>query len=226
MVPGATEVPVFVTGATGYLGHGLCGVLLRGGHAVRALVRAGSERRLGEPRPGLEAVIGDVFAPESYQDAIAPGSTVVHLVGTPRPAPWKAREFHAIDGNSLVAVLEAATQARAGHLVYVSVAQPAPVMKAYVAVRAACEARIRASGLSATILRPWYVLGPGHRWPLALRPLYWAAERFPPTAAGARRLGLVTLDEMLAALAWAVEHAPEGVRVLEVPELRRLARAR
>ena len=23
-----------------------------------------------------------------------------------------------------------------------------------------------------TILRPWYVLGPGHRWPYALKPMY------------------------------------------------------
>src|SRR2546421_200611 len=48
------------------------------------------------------------------------------------------------------------------------VAQPASMMQAFVAVRAEGEALIRASGMKATFVRPWYVLGPG---PLvALRP--------------------------------------------------------
>jgi uncharacterized protein YbjT (DUF2867 family) len=38
-------------------------------------------------------------------------------------------------------------------------------MKAYVRVRQECEEILRESGLACTILRPWYVLGPGH--PLA-----------------------------------------------------------
>ena len=38
--------------------------------------------------------------------------------------------------------------------------------------------------MTATIVRPWYVLGPGHRWPLALVPLYRLAERFPSSRKG------------------------------------------
>src|SRR5207247_1527733 len=104
------------------------------------------------------------------------------------------------------------------HFVYVSVAQPAPVMKDYLAVRAEGEALLRASGLNATILRPWYVLGPGHRWPYFLLPMYWVGELLPGTRASARRLGLVTLDQMLFALANAVDEPAAGVRVWEVPE--------
>ncbi len=55
------------------------------------------------------------------------------------------------------------------------------VMKAYQAARAEGERMIRESGLAATILRPWYVLGPGHRWPYALVPMYWLFERIPAT---------------------------------------------
>ena len=47
-------------------------------------------------------------------------------------------------------------------------------------MRSEGEALIRAAGLNATILRPWYVLGPGHRWPVVLIPAYWLAERLPP----------------------------------------------
>ena len=77
--------------------------------------------------------------------------------------------------------------------------------------------------MRATILRPWYVLGPGHRWAYALLPAYWICERLPGTRDGARRLGLVRLDEMLRALVHAVIEPPETVRVWEVPEIRRVA---
>ena len=51
-----------------------------------------------------------------------------------------------------------------------------PMMKAYIQVRSECEAMIRESGMNATILRPWYVLGPGHRWPYLLLPVYKIME--------------------------------------------------
>src|SRR2546422_6857573 len=86
--------------------------------------------------------------------------------------PSKADEFRAVDLASARAAVSAAVEAGIQHFVYVSVAQPAPVMKAYVAVRGECEEIIPQSGLNAPILRPWYVLGPGHRWPYLLVPLY------------------------------------------------------
>jgi uncharacterized protein YbjT (DUF2867 family) len=110
-------------------------------------------------------------------------------------------------------------QAAVEHLVYVSVAQPAPVMKAYIEVRAECESKIRASGLNATILRPWYVLGPGHRWPYMLLPMYWLMGLVPATRGGASRLGLITLEQMVRALVHAVENPSVGVRTVEVPEI-------
>ena len=54
-----------------------------------------------------------------------------------------------------------AAQAAVDHFVYISVAHPAPVMHAYIAVRQEGEALIRATRIRATILRPWYILGPG-----------------------------------------------------------------
>jgi uncharacterized protein YbjT (DUF2867 family) len=79
---------------------------------------------------------------------------------------------------------------------------------------------LAASGLNSTILRPWYVLGPGHLWPYTLLPLYWLLEHVPATREGARRLGLVKLSEMVRALVAAVESPQAGVRVLEVPQIR------
>jgi len=72
--------------------------------------------------------------------------------------------------------------------VYVSVAHPAPVMQAYVAARVEAEALVAATGIPATILRPWYVLGPGHRWPMLLLPLYTLLRLLPATRESAERL--------------------------------------
>jgi uncharacterized protein YbjT (DUF2867 family) len=207
---------VFVTGGTGYLGRALVPELLARGHRVRALVRPGSERGLAT---GAEAVRGNALQAASFAAEVAPADTLVHLVGTPRPSPAKGAEFRAVDLASIRASVAAASSGGVRHLIYVSVAHPAPVMRAYIAVRREGEALIRASGLSATLLRPWYVLGPGHRWPYLLLPLYAVLARLPPTRAGAARLGLVTRRAMVAALVTAVEHPPEGIRVVEVPEI-------
>lgn len=112
------------------------------------------------------------------------------------------------------------------HFVYLSVAQPAPLMHAYLAARAEGETLLRASGIPCTILRPWYVLGPGHRWPLALLPFYWLAEQLPATRETAQRLGLVSIEQMLSALVAAVENPPPERRILDVPAIRRLSLAR
>lgn len=208
---------VFVTGGTGYLGRPLIERLLARGHAVRAIVRPGSERKLPE---GAEAAVGDPLDAAQVRAAMPPGATVVQLLGTPKPAPWKGREFRAVDLRSALAAIEAARLANAAHFVYVSVAHPAPIMRDYIAVRTECEQALRGSGIPATVLRPWYVLGPGHWWPYALVPFYRLGEAIPAWRESAVRLGLVTHEQMLDALEWAVEHPATGWRALGVPEIR------
>ena len=142
---------VFITGGTSYLGRRLIPELLSRGHHVRALVRRGSEHKL-PPRCAL--VIGDALDELSFASSVRPADTFVQLVGVPRPSPAKAREFRAVDLQSIRASVTAAVEAGINHFVYVSVAQPAPIMKAYIEVRAVGEKMIRDSGLRATILRP------------------------------------------------------------------------
>ena len=214
---------VFVTGGTGYIGRALIDALLARGHVVRALVRSGASSRLP---PGVEFIVGNALDASSYASEVAPADTLVQLVGTPHPGPGKTEEFRHVDLPSGLAAVDAALQGKVRHLVYVSVAQPAPVMKSYILARSAVETRIREacgrSWLSATILRPWYVVGPGHRWPVVLTPLYALARKLRWTRAGARRLGLVTRAQMIGALVEAIEHPPDdvtGPRVWEVPRI-------
>src|SRR5438045_2304143 len=193
---------VFITGGTGYVGRALIPRLLERGHQVRALVRRGSEIKLPL---GCEPVIGNALDATSFAENVPPSDTFVQLVGVPHPSPAKAAQFQSIDLASARASVSAAAGAGIRHFVYVSVAQPSPVMKAYQAARAEGEKMIHESGLTATILRPWYVLGPGHRWPYAIKPMYWLFESIPGTRETAQRLGLVTLEEMVGALLHSVE---------------------
>ena len=208
---------IFVTGATGFLGRALVPALLQRGHRVQALARAESVSRLA---PGCETVSGDALEAATFVQQVAPADTWVHLVGISHPAPWKARAFADVDLTSVRAALAAARIAGIRHFVYLSVAQPAPVMRAYVAARTRGEKLVHSSGLAATMVRPWYVLGPGRHWPRLLRPVYWLFERLPATRATALRLGLLTREEMTCALVQAVETPPTGTRILDVPAIR------
>jgi uncharacterized protein YbjT (DUF2867 family) len=210
---------VFVTGGTGYIGSHLIPALIARGHKVKALVRKGSEAELSD---FAECVVGDALRMDFYQEHVRGADTFVHLIGVPHPSPAKAKQFREIDLVSIQVAVKAARAVGLRHFVYLSVAQPAPVMKAFIEVRQAGEEMIRASGIPATFVRPWYVLGPGHRWPCALLPFYWIAERLPPTRESAQRLGLVTISQIMNALVWTVENPPSGIRIVDVPQIREL----
>ncbi|MGA9352169.1 MAG: NAD(P)-dependent oxidoreductase [Terriglobales bacterium] len=208
---------VFITGGTGYLGGSLIPVLVERGHRVRALIRPGSTAILP---PGCEVVPGNALDATTYRHLIRPADTFVHLVGVPNPSPSKGAQFRKVDLVSGREAITAAAEAGMPHFVYLSVAHPAPMMKDYIAVRVECEHMIEQRRLNATVLRPWYVLGPEHRWPYILLPFYKLAEVLPFTRDAARRLGLVTLRQMVLALAAAIEGPAQGVRVVGVPEIR------
>ncbi len=207
---------VFIAGGTGYMGSRLVPMLLARGHEVRTLTRIPSVAKLP---PGCHPVFGSAVS-GGYESHVPEECTFVHLVGVAHPSPAKAAQFQTVDLASLRVSVAAAQSAKARHFIFVSVAHPAPAMKAYIAVRQQCEQIIGESGLNATILRPWYVLGPGHLWPYALKPMYWLMERIPSTRESASRLGLVTIQQMIGALLAAVESPVQGIRILDVPQIR------
>jgi len=211
-----------MTGGTGYIGSRLIPLLPQRGHQIKALVRAGSEEKLSA---GASGIVGDALKPDSYTDHVRGCDTFVHLIGVPHPSPAKAKQFHDVDLVSIKMAINAAHDAGVSHFVYLSVAHPAPVMKEFIAVRSAGEQMIRERKINATFVRPWYVLGPGHLWPYAILPVYWILEKLPNTKESAERLGLVTIDQMLSALVWAVENPPTGVEIVDVPRIREISRS-
>ena len=211
---------VFITGGTGYVGRALIPRLLERGHEVRALVRRGSEIKI--PR-GCEAVIGNALDVSSFAESVPPSDTFVQLVGVPHPSPAKAAEFQSID---LASSPRFGVGCRWSRRKAFRLRQRCTGLASYQAARAEGEKMIHESGLAATILRPWYVLGPGHRWPYALVPMYWLFERISATRETAQRLGLVTLEEMVGALLHSVESPADGIRILDVPSIRNTAQGK
>ena len=210
---------IFITGGTGYLGRPLISQLLARGHTIRALARPGSERHLPA---GSAVVTGNALDDATFATAVAPSDTFVHLIGTAHPSPAKARQFRDVDLVSVQAAMAAARHAWVSHFVYLSVAYPAPIMQAYIDVRREGEALIRSSGMPATFLRPFYVLGPGHWWPYPLLPVFTLLRLLPATRDSAGRLGPVTLRQMIRALVFAVENPPRaGVREMNAPDIKR-----
>lgn len=202
---------IFITGGTGYIGSRLIPVLISHGYEVTALTRITSEKKLPS---GCKIVFGSPLDKNTFQDKINGCDIFIQLVGVSHPSPAKKEEFKKIDLVSIQQSVTAAMNAGVKHFIYMSVAHQSSLMKDYVDVRLEGERLIKNSGMNATFLKPWYVLGPGHYWPYLFLPFYNLAEIFPPTRESAIRLGLVNLRQFLNAFMFAIENPPNGIRSL------------
>lgn len=209
---------VFITGATGYIGIRLIKKLLQNNHRVTALVRKGSEHKLP---PGVISVVADPFSPKEFRSSIPANSVFIQLLGVSHPSPKKAKQFREIDLRSVQASADAAAFAGVSNFVYVSVAMyPSKLMEAYQLCRKEGEQYCKDKGFNCCFIRPWYVVGPGHWWPILLLPLYAIAELIPGLRAKTRAFALVNIRQMIATLIKAVEQDPLPLRIVEIKKIR------
>ena len=73
---------IFLTGATGYVGSAVLDALLRGGHAVTALVRDPEKAERMTVR-GVQPIVGDLSEPSSYGPAAELCDGIVHTAFEP-----------------------------------------------------------------------------------------------------------------------------------------------
>src|SRR5262249_52090562 len=123
-----TTRTVFLTGSTGFIGGRLEQLVSSRGHYVKALARFNTGTISNLPKD-CHPVFGDAVG-GGYESHVAPADTFVHLVGVSHPNPSKAELFRTIDLKSVEVAVRAAQSAQVRYFVYISVAHPAPVMKA------------------------------------------------------------------------------------------------
>ena len=108
-----------VTGATGFVGAAVARALLKEGWQVRALVRAGSDRR-NLQAPALEIVTGDLADRVSLDRAVADCSALFHVAADYRLGARDSQQLYQTNVGGTRAMLEAARAAGVARMVYTS----------------------------------------------------------------------------------------------------------
>jgi dihydroflavonol-4-reductase len=111
---------VLVTGATGFVGHHLVGVLVDSGHEVVALCRDAegpAARRLPEAAQRVE---GDILDPASVERAAAGCAALMHCAGKVSRDPADAGSLHELHVRGTAVVLDAARTAGVRRCVHLS----------------------------------------------------------------------------------------------------------
>lgn len=110
---------VFVTGATGFIGASLVRELLRDGYQVRALVRAGSDRRNLDGLD-LELHEGDLRDLESLEKGLRGCEVLYHAAADYRLWTRNPAEMYDINVGGTRAILEAALKQGLSRVIYTS----------------------------------------------------------------------------------------------------------
>lgn len=210
--------PIFITGGTGYIGKRLIKKLVAKGYDVTALTRKGSEHKFPK---GVRAIIADPFDAATFQQWIPKGAIYIQLLGVSHPSPRKKEQFREVDLKSVKTSADAAVAASASHFIYVSVAMTElNVMKEYRDVRKEAEAYLLSKHLTCTFIRPWYVIGPGHFWPLVLLPFYGVAKFIPSLKKKTEGMAFITINQLLHTFMKAIDSPPQKLRVFEIKHIK------
>lgn len=116
-----------------------------------------------------------------------------------------------------------AVKTKAVKILYLSVAmEPSGLMNKFQETKRKAENCIKASGIPFVFIRPWYVLGPGHRWPYLLMPIYKILEWLPATRKKAKAFGLITIDQMLNCIKYLLDNPELKTITFEIEDIKKL----
>jgi nucleoside-diphosphate-sugar epimerase len=172
---------VFVTGATGYIGHELTKELVSNGHAVSALVRS-RDKASGLAAIGVQLCVGDLDDTQLLEQAMEGADGVFHLAAYAKPWPNDATIYKHVNVQGTQHVLDAALKCGVQKVVVTSTAsvygpseapaipvnettrRTSPYTNLYEYSKAEAEALARGyveRGLPVVIVSPTRVYGPG-----------------------------------------------------------------
>ena len=210
---------VLVTGASGFLGTAVCAGLLERGHAVAALTR-----RPGSAPDGVEELKGDLTDGEGVRTALAAArpEAVVHLAAEIASQRDEAK-IREVNVHGTARLVEACGAVNSPKFVFASTVVTGeaggelltegtelPVATPYGRSKQEGERLLQASGLSAVVIRPGHVYGPGgwyeHEFVRRLR----QPGRFVVVGSGRNWWDVVHVTDAAGAFVAAVEDAPPG----------------
>lgn len=152
------EVPLAITGGSGFVGQAVLDVLADRNQPASALARRMTER----DHARVEWVMGDLDNRDALDRLVSGAGAVVHVAGltnTPDPA-----QFMAVNVTGTANLIAAAKRAGVKRFVFVSSLSAREArLSAYGASKAAAEELVIQSGLDWTIVRPPAVYGPRDR---------------------------------------------------------------
>lgn len=222
---------VLVTGASGFIGRAVVPALLTAGYNVRA-----AARRTPAFAPPVETAIhGDLSAGIDWGPLIAEVDFIVHLAGIAHSGSGvAAARYDLVNHLATAALAEAARAAGVTRVVLVSTirAQTGPRSDCvlteddpprptdpYGRSKLAAEIALAHSGVDFTVLRPVLVYGPGAKGNLrALARL--AALPVPlPFGAFTNRRSVLSVHNLVAAIAHVLRHPASGGETYAVADL-------
>jgi NADH dehydrogenase len=199
---------VFVTGGTGFVGSEVLRQLVAAGHAVRALVRPGSEGKLAV-HDGVEPCHGDATDPETLAGALTGCDAVIHLVGIIREFPSQGITFERLHVEATRNLLAAAKVQGVIRYLHMSSNGTGPTgTTGYHRTKWQAEEAVRAAALAWTIFRPSLIFGKGGEFVTMLADLIRKMPMVPVIGDGRYRMQPVAVTQV----------AESFVRALEMPE--------
>jgi len=149
---------VAIIGGTGFVGGYLVEALLGAGHAVRALVRPGSESKLWSGE-SVESVPGDLSSTEALQALVDGSDAVIYNVGLLREFPDKGITFEQTQYQGVVDTVEAMQRSGVRRLLLMSAIGVKDPGTAYQSTKYRAERHALASDRDVTVLRPSVIFG-------------------------------------------------------------------
>jgi len=213
---------LFLTGATGFVGHYVAACFRDCGWNVTALVRQTSStdevRRLG-----VKIHVGDMLSADTYQPAIESSDAVVHCAGLIKALGYD--QFHRVNAEGASEVARAAERSGVARFVHISSiaaagptdssgkAESQPVSN-YGMSKLEGERKVleKARGMQVCVVRPPIIYGPRDT---GMLPVFKMAHQgwFPMFGNGTHQISIVHIDDLARAVFDLASNAgklPEG----------------